>query len=89
MKDKNKRLWWYDRLRIGLPIGMLLMALLAQGDPKHGPVFLVLAIVLLIVFAGVECFMNRCPHCDWFLGRGWGLFCPRCGGRIREDREDT
>ena len=89
MKDKNKRLWWHDRLRIVLPIGMLLMALLAQGDPDHGAVFLVLAIALLIVFAGVELFMNRCPHCDRFLGRDWGRFCPHCGERVREDKTDT
>lgn len=89
MKDKSKRLWWHDRLSIGLLIGMLLMAVLAQGKPEHGLVFLMLAIVLLIVFAGVELFMNRCPHCDRFLGRDRGLFCPHCGERIREAREDT
>lgn len=87
MKDKNKRLWWHDRLSIGLLLGMLLTAMLAKANP--GPVFLVLALVLLIAFGGVELFMNRCPHCGRFLGRDRGWFCPHCGERVREDKADT
>ncbi len=86
MKDKEKRLWWCDRLRIGLLMLLGITGLLAYAGSM---VCLVLMFVVLAAFCAVDFFMNRCPHCDRYLGRDWGLFCQHCGGRIREGKTDT
>lgn len=86
MKDKKSNLWWCDRLRIGLLIGMLITGMLAYAGSM---ICLIGMFVILFAFCCVEFLMNRCPHCDRHLDRNWGHFCQYCGGRIREEKSDT
>lgn len=87
MKDKKNRLRRADLLRGIMAVLIIFLAMLARTEPE--PVLLVLALVALLAFLGVEFFMNRCPHCGQYLGKNWGRFCQHCGGRIREERQDT
>lgn len=86
MKDKKTRLWWADRLRIGLIIGLILMAMFAYAGSV---VCLIGMFVMSFGFCAVEFMMNRCPRCDRHLDRNWGRFCQHCGGRIREDKTES
>ena len=85
-EDKKRRLWWADRLKLALLAALLLFGMLAYAGSE---LCFFLMFVVLMGFFGVEFFMNRCPHCDRYLGRDAGLFCQHCGGPIREDRPDT
>ena len=86
MKDKKKRLWWADRLRLAFAGLMLIFAMLGYTGSVVGLIGLFAALPGFIV---VEIFMNRCPHCDRHLDRNYSHFCQHCGGRIREDKTDT
>ena len=87
MKDKKKRLWWADRLKITLAVLLVLAAMIAKaGSAAAG---FILMLLVLPVFLGVEFTMNRCPHCGRHLDRNRGQFCQHCGERIREEKADT
>ena len=87
MKDKKTGLRRADLLRGSMAGLLVVLAMVAQGEP--GPMLVVLALIVLLAFLGVEFFMNRCPHCQRYLGRNWGQFCQHCGRRIREEKQDT
>lgn len=87
MKDKKNRMRLADLLRGSIAALMVVLAMVAQAKP--GPLFLLVALVAFVGFLAVEVFMNRCPHCERYLGRNWGQFCQHCGERIREEKQDT
>ena len=87
MKEKKSRLRRADLLRGSIAALMVVLAMVAQGNP--GPVPLVLALIVMVAFLWVEFSMNRCPHCGRYLGRNWGQFCQHCGERVREEKRDT
>ena len=86
MKDKQKRLWWADRLKVLCLVAMLIFAMLGYAGSVVG---LVGMFVMLPGFIAVELLMNRCPHCDRHLDRNHSRFCQHCGQRIREDKTET
>jgi hypothetical protein len=87
MKDKEKRVRQADLLRGILGVLIILFAMVAQA--KAGPLLLILTLIVFGAFLAVEFFMNRCPHCDRYLGRNFGFFCQHCGERIRPEKADT
>ncbi len=86
MKDRKKRLWWADRLRLTFAVLILLAAMLGYTGSVVGLIGL---FSILPAFLLVEFTMNRCPHCDRHLDRNWSHFCQHCGERVREDKTDT
>ncbi len=87
MKGKENRVPRADLLRGVMGVLIVLLAMVAQAKP--GPLLLLLALVAFVGFLVVEFFMNRCPHCQCYLGRNFGFFCQHCGERIREEKTDT
>ena len=86
MKDKKKRLWWADRLKVFCLVLMLILAMIGYAGSVVG---LIGMFMVLPGFIAVELLMNRCPHCDRYLDRNHSCFCQHCGERIREEKADT
>lgn len=86
MKDKKKRLWWADRLKVFCLVLMLILAMIGYAGSVVG---LIGMFMVLPGFIAVELLMNRCPHCGRHLDRNRGQFCQHCGGRVREEKENT
>lgn len=87
MKGKENRVRKADLLRGILGALLVLCAMVAQAKP--GLLLLLTASIVFVAFLAVEFFMNRCPHCQYYLGRNFGFFCQHCGERIREEKTET
>lgn len=87
MKDKENRVRRADLLRGVMGVLFVFFAMVAQSRP--GPLLLLLALAACVGVLAVEFFMNRCPHCQRYLGRNFGCFCQHCGERIREEKPNT
>ena len=68
----------------GVLLGVfLLFVLIAQvsGWDAIGYV----GIAARVAMACVELTFDRCPHCQAYVGRTGGGYCPRCGKSLEED----
>lgn len=44
----------------------------------------VCAVILLLSSCVLHYVFYRCPHCDAYLDRSWGEYCPHCGKKLEE-----
>lgn len=56
----------------------------AIGVSMESVVIPLIAIVAIIADVGFRILFYRCPHCNRFLDRSTGSFCPHCGRNVNE-----
>lgn len=68
---------------LSLGIGVTAIALL--NGSEYLLIIMMVAVSALYLFVSWKLRVNRCPHCEEFMGRGllWRSHCPRCGGQLR------
>lgn len=78
MKPKKARRITYTVLACGVFTAFLGVAL-------NETVFLIAA-GLVLIFASIvfHVIFYRCPHCERFLDRSGGEFCPHCGIKVND-----
>jgi len=80
MKDltpkKLRKLYWL-LLGPGLLLGFIGVGVDSMALVVIGIVIMLLALLFHVLF-------YRCPHCNRFLDRNTGEYCPHCGEKVNE-----